>query len=124
MGIGGGRGGGGFGIVGQLLSESLVLAVAGGAVGVLLAYAGLRGIVAVVPPNTIPDEAHISLNAPVLLFTLVVSVAVSLLFGLTPAFQLAGRDLLPPPKGARRGLSRRRPPPRVRGARVGAQGAP
>ncbi len=75
-------GAGRFRIVRQLLSESLVLAVAGGAMGVLLAYAGLRGIVAVVPPNTIPDEAHISLNAPVLLFTLVVSVAVSLLFGL------------------------------------------
>ncbi len=98
-------GAGRFRIVRQLLSESLVLAMAGGAVGVLLAYAGLRGIIAVVPPNTIPDEAHITLNAPVLLFTLVVSVVVSLLFGLTPAFQLAGRDLLTPLKEAGRGVS-------------------
>jgi hypothetical protein len=64
---------------------------------VLLAYAGLRGIIAVVPPNTIPDEAQITLNGPVLLFTLAVSVVVSLLFGVTPAFQLVGRDLLQRP---------------------------
>jgi predicted permease len=98
-------GAGRFRIVRQLLAESLVLALGGGALGVLLAYAGLRGIVAVVPPNTIPDEAHISLNAPVLLFTLGVSVVVSLLFGATPALQLAGRDLLTPLKEAGRGAS-------------------
>jgi putative ABC transport system permease protein len=98
-------GAGRFRIVRQLLAESLVLALGGGALGVLLAYAGLRGIVAVVPPDTIPDEAHISLNAPVLLFTLGVSVAVSLLFGATPALQLAGRDLLTPLKEAGRGAS-------------------
>jgi predicted permease len=92
-------------IVRQLLAESLALAIGGGAVGVLLAWAGLRGIIAVVPPNTIPDEAHITLNAPVLLFTLVVSVTVSLLFGLAPALQLAGRDLLTPLKEAGRGVS-------------------
>jgi predicted permease len=92
-------------IVRQLLAESLALAIGGGAVGVLLAWAGLRGIIAVVPPNTIPDEAHITLNAPVLLFTLVVSVVVSLLFGLAPALQLAGRDLLTPLKEAGRGVS-------------------
>ena len=79
-------GAGRFRIVRQLLAESLLLALGGGTLGVALAYAGLRGIVAAVPPNTIPDEAHIALNAPVLLFTLAVSVAVSLLFGLAPAF--------------------------------------
>ncbi|MCX6628443.1 MAG: ABC transporter permease, partial [Candidatus Solibacter sp.] len=98
-------GAGTFRIVRQLLAESLVLALGGGAVGVLLAYAGLRGIIAVVPPNTIPDEAQIALNAPVLLFTLVVSVVVSLLFGMTPALQLVGRDLLMPLKEAGRGVS-------------------
>src|ERR1035441_10374542 len=67
-------GAGSFRIVRQLLAESLLLALGGGAAGVLLAYAGLRGIVAVVPPNTIPDEARITLNAPVLGFTLAVSV--------------------------------------------------
>jgi putative ABC transport system permease protein len=92
-------------IVRQLLAESLLLALGGGAAGVALAYAGLRGIIAVVPPNTIPDEAQISMNAPVLGFTLVVSVAVSLLFGLTPALHLAGREILTPLKEAGRGIS-------------------
>ena len=98
-------GAGSLRIVRQLLAESLLLALGGGAVGVLLAYAGLRGIVAMVPPNTIPDEAQITLNAPVLGFTLVVSLVVSLLFGLTPALHLAGRDLLTPLKEAGRGVS-------------------
>ena len=94
-----------FRIVRQLLAESLVLAIGGGALGVALAYAGLRGIIAMVPPNTIPDEAQIALNAPVLLFTLGVSVAVALLFGIAPAFQLAGRDLLTPLREAGRGIA-------------------
>ena len=92
-------------IVRQLLSESLVLALAGGTAGALLAWAGVLGIVAVVPPNTIPDEAQVTLNAPVLLFTLLISLVVSLVFGLAPALQLAGRDLLTPLKEAGRGLS-------------------
>ncbi|MGJ5818761.1 ABC transporter permease [Paludibaculum fermentans] len=92
-------------IVRQLLAESLVLALGGAVVGVFLAYVCLRGILAVIPPNTIPDEAHISLNAPVLLFSLSVSVLVSLLFGLTPALHLAGGDLLKPLKEAGRGVS-------------------
>ncbi|WP_321470943.1 ABC transporter permease [uncultured Paludibaculum sp.] len=98
-------GAGRFRIVRQLLAESVVLALGGAAVGVILAFACLRGILAVIPPNTIPDEAEISLNAPVLLFSLAVSLAVSLLFGLTPALHLAGGDLLKPLKEAGRGLS-------------------
>jgi putative ABC transport system permease protein len=92
-------------LIRQLLAESLLLAVAGGASGVLLAVAGLRGIVAMVPPNTIPDEAQITLNAPVLLFTLAVSVTAALLFGLAPALHLSGRDILTPLKEAGRGTS-------------------
>src|SRR6185312_15663519 len=90
-------------LVRQLLAESLVLAIAGGTAGVLLAFAGLQGIVAMVPPNTIPDEAKIELNLPVLLFTLGVSVAASVLFGLAPALHLSGRDLLTPLKESGRG---------------------
>jgi putative ABC transport system permease protein len=94
-----------FRLVRQLLAESLLLALSGGALGVALAAAGLRGIVAMVPPNTIPDEAHITLNAPVLLFSLAVAVCASLLFGLAPALQLSGRDILGPLKEAGRGSS-------------------
>ncbi len=94
-----------FRLVRQLLAESLLLAVAGGALGILIANAGLRGIIAMVPPNTIPDEAQIRLNAPVLLFTLAVSITAALLFGLAPALHLSGRDLLTPLKEAGRGAA-------------------
>jgi predicted permease len=103
--IRGAMGAGRFRIVRQLLAESLVLALGGGILGVALAYGGLRGIIAAVPPNTIPDEAQISLNGAVLLFTLGVSVAVALLFGVAPAFQLAGRDPLTPLREAGRGVA-------------------
>ncbi len=92
-------------LVRQLLAESLVLAVCGGAAGVALAVAGLRGIIAMVPPNTIPDEAHIALNLPVLLFSLAVSVGAALLFGLAPALHLAGGEILTPLKEAGRGTA-------------------
>jgi predicted permease len=90
-------------IVRQLLAESLLLALAGGTLGVLVAAAGLRGIIAMVPRNTIPDEAQISLNVPVLLFALGVSIAAAFLFGLAPALHLSGRDILTPLKEAGRG---------------------
>jgi len=92
-------------IVSQLLAESLILGIAGGAIGILAAYGGLRGVLAMVPPNTIPDEAQIVLNAPVLWFTLAVSVGAAILFGLLPAVQASGSDLASPLKEAGRGLS-------------------
>ena len=92
-------------LVGQLLAESLVLGIAGGALGVAAAYAGLQGIIAAVPPNTIPDEAQIVLNGSVLWFTLAVSVTAALLFGLAPALQLSGRDIVRPLKESGRGSS-------------------
>ena len=49
-------------IFGQLLTESLVLALAGGALGVAVGYGMLRGLIAVMPPNTLPYEADLRLN--------------------------------------------------------------
>jgi putative ABC transport system permease protein len=92
-------------LVGQLLAESLVLGVTGGILGIATAYAALRGIIAMVPPNTIPDEAQISLNAPVLWFTLAVSVSAALIFGLAPALQMSGGDIVTPLKEAGRGTA-------------------
>ncbi len=92
-------------IIRQLLSESLLLAIGGGLLGVAIGAAGLRGIIAMVPPNTIPDEAQITLNLPVLLFTLGVSIAAALLFGLAPALHLSGRNILTPLKEAGRGTA-------------------
>ena len=92
-----------FRLIRQLLAENLLLAVGGAVLGVAIAAGGLRGIIAMVPPGTIPDEAHIALNTSVLLFALGVSVAAALLFGLAPALQLSGRDILTPLKEAGRG---------------------
>ena len=77
----------------QLLTESLILALAAGTVGTALAYAGLPAILALVPPNTIPDEAEIALNTPVLIFALLVSALTSVICGLAPALHTAGKDL-------------------------------
>jgi predicted permease len=72
-------------LVRQLLTESLLLAIAAGVLGTILAWVGLPAILALVPPNAIPDEAEIALNVPVLLFALGVSLAAALLCGLAPA---------------------------------------
>ncbi len=77
----------------QLLTESLILAVAGAVLGVVLAFGGLQAVLALVPPHTVPDESEIALNTPVLFFTLVVSALTSILFGLAPALHICRRDL-------------------------------
>ena len=51
-----------------------MLAIAGGIAGTIIAYAGLKGIIAMVPPGMIPDEAEIAINIPVLLFAIGVCV--------------------------------------------------
>src|SRR5499426_426255 len=91
-------------IVRQLLTESLLIAVAGGALGVALAYGGLNAILTIVPLNTIPDESEVKLNAPVLLFTVLVSGLTSILFGLAPALHTSASDLANPLREAGRGL--------------------
>src|SRR6185312_3478268 len=81
-------------IVRQLLIESLILGLCGAATGCLFAYAGIKGLVALIPPvNSIPPEAAIRINTPVLLFTLGVAATTALLFGLAPAIGAAKRDL-------------------------------
>src|SRR5262249_30686437 len=71
-------------MVRQLLVESLILALIGGALGIALAGSGLQLLVSLVPPDVIPSETVIRLNTPVLLFGLAVSIATALLFGLVP----------------------------------------
>ena len=74
-------------LIRQLLTESLLLAILGGAFGGLLAFGGLKVIIAIVPSGTIPDEAVIAMNVPVLFFACAISVLTALLFGLAPALQ-------------------------------------
>lgn len=77
----------------QFLTESVALAVAGGLLGVLLAYRGVPAIVALMPEYSVPHEAVIHVNGVVVLFTFLISVATGILFGMAPALQLAKPDL-------------------------------
>jgi putative ABC transport system permease protein len=72
----------------QMLTESVVLATAGGLLGLVLAFFALDGLLALIPPNTLPSEADMTLNVPVLLFTLAVSMLSGVLFGSAPAWQI------------------------------------
>jgi putative ABC transport system permease protein len=92
-------------LVRQLLVESLILAVGGAAIGALLAWGGLKSLVAAIPAEIIPAEAVIRLNAPVLVFTLCVAVLTALIFGLVPALQAARRDLNDPLRDSGKGVS-------------------
>ena len=77
----------------QFLTESLALAGIGGALGVALAWAFLKAILALMPPFTLPSEADVTLNIPVLLFTLGASMFAGILFGCAPAFQAIDLNL-------------------------------
>jgi putative ABC transport system permease protein len=77
----------------QLLTESMVLALLGGALGLVLAVAGRGAAVALVPADLIPGSAEFELNYRVLLFTVVLSVASGFVFGLLPALQGSKTDL-------------------------------
>jgi putative ABC transport system permease protein len=73
-------------IFAQFLTENLMLAILGGGLGVALGWALLRGIEAIMPKGTLPSEAELTLNLPVLLFTLAASTLAGLLFGCAPAW--------------------------------------
>lgn len=72
----------------QLLTESLLLSILGGLVGVFLGWLAVRSLVASNPIN-LPRIDRIGLNAPVLIFTAGVTILMGLLFGLAPAIQAA-----------------------------------
>ena len=80
-------------LVRQMLVESLLLALAGAALGVALASVGLTSMVSLMPQETIPAETVIRLNAPVLLFALLTTLLTPVLFGLVPALRAARKDL-------------------------------
>jgi predicted permease len=96
-------------LIRQLLTESLVIAVLGGALGLLLAQAGADRFSQIRIPIDIPLMIDVKLDPHVLLFALLVSVASAILFGLAPALQSTRADLVPALKagGAARGKRRR-----------------
>jgi predicted permease len=90
-------------IIRQLLTESVVLSLIGGALGLLLAEWGTRvGMGAL--PEALPRSEEIRINAPVLLFTILLSALVGIFFGLVPAFRTARPDLNDALKEGGRGI--------------------
>lgn len=76
----------------QLITESLLLAIAGGLLGIGVGYAMLRGLIAIMPRGTLPDEADLHLNLPILLFALAATTFAGLLFGSAPAWYASRVD--------------------------------
>ena len=79
----------GFRIVRQLLTESLILALTGAGLGVLLAYRSVGWMVARLPQYSFPHEADFHVNIPVLLFSVGLALLTGVIFGLFPALNLA-----------------------------------
>jgi putative ABC transport system permease protein len=79
-------------LVGQLLVESVLLSLAGGAVGLVLAFAGVGALLRLAPPN-LPRLEEIHVDIVALLFNLAVSLGAAALFGLWPALRAARVDL-------------------------------
>jgi predicted permease len=82
-------------LIRQLLTESVLLAALGGAVGVLFAFWGKRALVVLADKDTgfLPNGVDLSLNWRVLVFTLAVSLLTGVLFGLAPAWRATSHDL-------------------------------
>lgn len=74
------------------LTESLVLAVAGGALGLLLAWAGVR-LLASQAPTSVPRAGELGLHGAVLGYTVVVTLLTGIIFGLLPALRVSGVNL-------------------------------
>jgi predicted permease len=90
--IGGSRGR----IIRQLLTESVVLSLAGGVLGLFLGWAGIRGLLSINTaglPRVGQDGVMVSLDWRVVAFTLAVSLATGVIFGLIPALQSSKTDL-------------------------------
>ncbi len=93
-------------LVRQLLSESVVLGVFAGAVGLATAAVSMKALVTFLPADT-PRLADVSLHWPVFAFAAVTSLITGFLFGLIPALQMASRDLRDALQSGSRGVAGR-----------------
>jgi len=78
-------------LVRQLLTESVLLSLAGAGLGLLIAILGVKSVLAALP-DILPRSENIGVNPPVLIFTLAVSIGVGILFGLGPALKSWNAD--------------------------------
>lgn len=79
-------------LIAQLLVESVMLAVAGGAAGLLLAFWGVRGLIAA-NPAIIPRVSSVGIDTRVLLMTVLMTAGTAIVFGLVPALRAARVEL-------------------------------
>ncbi len=107
-------------ITAGLLSESLILGLAGSAIGLGIAYGVLRILVAMAPTG-LPRLHEIGIDLPVLLFTLVLALFVSLVIGFIPVIKYTGATLHTGLREGGRGLSQSRERHRARKALVVVQ---
>ena len=78
----------------QMLIESTLLALTGGAAGVLLAYAGTRALVSLGPASSLPRLGEVGIDGGALAFTAVVSLLTGVLFGVLPAFRSSSTNTM------------------------------
>ena len=107
-------------IAGELLLESVILGLVGSVVGLGLAYGALRILVAMAPAG-LPRISEVGINGPVLLFTLIVALLASLLFGCVPILKYAGSRLTTGIREGGRGLSQSKEQHRARNTLVVVQ---
>ncbi|HTT19940.1 MAG TPA: ABC transporter permease [Candidatus Sulfotelmatobacter sp.] len=91
-------------VIQQLVTESILLALAGGAAGLVLTTIGMRAILGVLP-SALPRSEQVVIDRTVLLFTATVSIAAGIFFGLAPVFKIARSNLQDKLKEIGRGAS-------------------
>lgn len=89
MAIGAGR----WRLVRQMLTESLLLAIAGGIAGLGVGYAGVRFLGSITPPADFPIELGVRMDTRLLVFSLALSIVTGIVFGLVPALRSTRSDL-------------------------------
>jgi putative ABC transport system permease protein len=108
-------------LIRQFLTESLLLSVTGGVLGLGVAYGGLAAVKAKIPDGTIPPNLQVVMDGRVLLFVLGLSVVTGVLFGIVPAFKATRPDLTNSIKQGGLGTSPAQSSRRFRGALVVAE---
>jgi putative ABC transport system permease protein len=103
-------------VIRQLLTESVLLSILGGALGLLIAFWGMDLLTSAVPPDSVPRLDSAAMDSRVLSFTMLVSIMTGIIFGLAPAWQGSKTDLNESLKEGDRGSTGTRH--RVRGALV------
>src|ERR1017187_4097602 len=108
-------------LVRQFLTESLLLSVGGGVIGLFLAYAGLVSMKMTMPENILPPNVRVEMDGRILLFILALSLLTGLIFGIVPAVKATRHDLANAIKQGGPGSSGGHASKRLRGTLVVAE---